>query len=79
MSRDAIKFDSVAFWDMAAERHLQVPGDRNIQDIGMVPLPGDRISFERDDEQFIVVYREFKFRRGTCFIMVNVQPAARGK
>lgn len=77
MSREAIVFDSVSFWDMAGERHLEVPSERTIQDITMVPLPGDRVSFERDDEQFIVAYREFKFRHGTCYVMVNVQPAAR--
>jgi hypothetical protein len=79
MSREAIVFDSVLFWDMAGERHLDVPGSRAIRDINMVPLPGDRISFEHDEEQFIVAYRTFRFRGGICFIMVHVQPAARGR
>jgi hypothetical protein len=79
VSREAIAFDSVLFWDMAGERHLDVPGAGTIKDINMVPFPGDRISFERDEEQFIVAYRTFKFRGGTCFVIVHVQPAARGK
>ena len=79
MSQEAIVFDSVSFWDMAGERHLEVPGERSIQDASMLPLPGDRVSFERDEEQFTVVYREFKFRHGTCYVMVNVQPVARDK
>lgn len=39
MSQEAIVFDSVLFWDMAGERHLRVPRERTIQNIGMVPLP----------------------------------------
>lgn len=77
MSKDAIVFDSVSFWDMAGERHMPIVGSRSIQDIAMVPLPGDRIQFEGEQWQFMVVYREFTFRNGICHIMVNVQPAAR--
>ena len=76
---DAIVFDSVAFWDMAGECHLDISGNRSICDVAMIPLPGDRVSFAKDDEQYSVVYREFKFRNGTCFVIVNVQPVARDK
>lgn len=78
---DPVKFDSVSFWDMAGEKHLPEEKDRtsnrSIQDIGMVPLPGDHVCFGSDDEIYVVVYREFKFRHGTCFVRVNVQPAGR--
>jgi hypothetical protein len=77
MSKEAIPFDSVSFWDMAGERHLPISGQRTIQEISMVPLPGDRVSFDRDEEQFVVAYREFKFHGGICHVRVNVQPATR--
>ncbi len=77
MSQESIVFDSVSFWDMAGENHLGVPGERSIRDVGMIPLPGDRVSFGRDDEQFVVAYREFNFHGGICHVRVNVQPAAR--
>ena len=69
--------DSVSFWDMASERHLTIAGRREITDIAMVPLPGDRIRFEGEEQQFVVMYREFQFRGGVCILMVRVQPAAR--
>jgi len=70
-------FDSVSFWDMAGECHMTVPGERPISDASLVPLPGDRVTFDKDEEQFTVVYREFKYGAGTCFIMVFVQPSSR--
>ena len=80
---DPVVFDSVMFWDMAGERHLPEEKDRistrTIQDIGLIPLPGDRVCFGNDDEQYVVAYREFFIRRGTCFVRVNVQPAFRDK
>ena len=79
MSKEAVVFDGVSFWDMANERRLSVSDTRSIRDASMVPLPGDRVSFETDEEQFLVVYREFTFRHGLCLVTVNVQPAARDK
>ena len=77
MSKDALVFDSVSFWDLATERHLTIPGSRSIQDIAFVPLPGDRVRIEDEEQEFIVMYREFKFRSGICSVMVSVQPATR--
>lgn len=77
MSKDAIVFDSVSFWDLAGERHLEVVGSRSIQNIELIPLPGDRLRLEGYEETFIVAYREFSFPRGICHVMVNVQPASR--
>jgi hypothetical protein len=77
MSREAVVFDGVSFWDMAGERHLRVSDSRSIRDGSMVPVPGDRVSFETEEDQFLVVYREFTFRHGLCLVTVNVQPVAR--
>jgi len=79
MSIKAFAFDGVSFWDMAGERHLELDRKHDIRDIGLVPLPGDRVSFPKENQQFTVVYREFAFRNGACSVMVNLQPAVRGR
>ena len=78
MSKDPIVFDSVSFVEMSDERLLQLSASHSIQDIAFVPLPGDRIQIEGERE-FIVVYREFRFRSSTCAVTVFVQPATREK
>jgi hypothetical protein len=77
MSKEPVIFDSVSFWNMADECHLRLSGNRSICEISMVPLPGDRVSFEEIEQPFAVVYREFTFRNGICQVQVNVQPATR--
>ena len=78
MSQNDFLLDSVGFWDMAGEKHLKLPGKRTIENPALIPLPGDRLSFDGEDQEFVVAYREFKFRLGSvCFVLVHVQPAHR--
>lgn len=76
----SVVLSGVGFWDMANEKKLSIgAGQRSICDAAQIPLPGDRVAFETDEKQFVVVYREFTFRNGTCHVTVNVQPFMRGQ
>ena len=76
---EAIVLDSVGFWNLASERHIEPSKIHLIKDISMVPLRGDCVSFEGDPEEYEVVSRKFTFDRRICHIMVGVQPVSRGE